>query len=342
MTESISARRRAELVAKYDALQGDIHFPEPSGDPSELMLGRQTDYSASYFDHPWVGRFVADHREGLSRGLGWAPRTMEQSHGYNEPTQLVRDESFGTNVRCIDRADFQWVEPGMRGWDEHALGVDGEPIPAPPYSRSGVFELADGDQPLLLLKDGINHALQRQALDVARDDPAAPGLLWWSMDTLDLDYRHRRLVLYPVSIVWTLEEYARALLLHALEIQRARYLREEPELDAVSGYDAVARYDEQLAARERERASAPLLQCDRDRYDRSGATDWTRMGDQWQEYHRELSVSEPDYSIHADSAILLVSCGPTVVMAVLGDRACTQCDSEGNGLSWFTSDGGRL
>ncbi|WP_139047386.1 hypothetical protein [Rhodococcus erythropolis] len=150
------------------------------------------------------------------------------------------------------------------------------------------------------------------------------------------------MVLYPVSIVWTLEEYARALLLHALEIQRKRYLREEPELDAVSGHDAVARYDEQQAARERGRASAPLLQCDRDRYDRSGATDWAQMGDEWQEYRRELADSEPDYSIHADSAILLVSCGPTVVMAVLGDRARAQCDSEGNGLSWFTSDGGRL
>lgn len=335
---SISPQQRAEYCAKYAVLQHDLHFPETVSDPSELMLGRKVEYSTGYFDHPWAGRFVADHREALRHDLGWLPKAMEQSHGYQEPTELIRDDSLGANVRRIDRDHALRIEPGMRGWDEYAFDENGNPRPAPSYTRSGIYELTDHDQPLLLLKDGIDPSLQRQALDVAREDPAAPCLLWWSMDTLDAQYRDRRLVLYPVSIVWTLEEYARALLRRALEIRRLQYLREEPELEPFSGYGAESAYERQLLDRAKARKSAPLLQCDRDRYDRSPATDWSRMGRDWQRYRRELNESVPDYSIHEDSTILLVMCGPTVIMAALGDRAKAQCDSEGSGLSWFTPD----
>jgi len=165
--------------------------------------------------------------------------------------------------------------------------------------------LSDSEQPLFLPKGGGELPIQARAAEVARDDLAAPCLLWWSMDTLGREYRYRRLALYPVSVFWTPAEYARALLRHALRI---RY----------------------------ETLGMSRLQCDRDRYDRSGATDWNRMGKGWKGYARELKRTPKDY-VYRNSPILLVSCGATIVMAVVSEKAKARCGAEGSGLSWFLS-----
>jgi len=309
--QRISPEERAQLIGKYPSMDHDLHGEgagSPVADQIETGLtGTFSEYSAPYADHPWAGRYVPDHLQNLHNDFGWLPRELEQTHGYQEPFFHETDEDGYMLGEYSESGNYftpsSTTYPGLAGWEEGSMTPDGDWILAPPYTRSGIDELPDSEQPLFLPKGGGELPIQARAAEVARDDLAAPCLLWWSMDTLGREYRDRRLVLYPVSVFWTPAEYARALLRRALRI---RY----------------------------ETLGMSRLQCDRDRYDRSGATDWNRMGKGWKGYARDLKRAPKDY-VYRNSPILLASCGATIVMAVVSDKAKAQCDAEGSGISWF-------